>query len=328
MGPRFRRICAAAVIAVAGAAGLPASSLGDDPDDLRQTGAALAAQERSATLELYALETRLARARAELAALQARAADVARERRSVSKQLGAARATLAASERFLGLRLRTLYEEGQTDPIAIIFGAESLQEAINDLDNLEFAAEQDREIIERTLQGKKRLGRLGRTLDRRRADLARLTREAESRAASLADALAARRSYLAELRAERGANAARLAEVQAQVQTAREQTERLAAPTTVPAPAPGNVSGRRMTVISTAYALPGFTATGIPVGYGVVAVDPSVIPLGTRMTIPGYGEGIAADTGSAVKGAKIDVWLPTRAKALAWGVRTVTITLH
>ena len=83
-----------------------------------------------------------------------------------------------------------------------------------------------------------------------------------------------------------------------------------------------------MTVVSTAYALTGTTATGIPVGPGIVAVDPSVIPLGTRMTIPGYGEGVAADTGGAIIGARIDVWVPTEAQAVTWGVRTVTITLH
>ena len=53
-----------------------------------------------------------------------------------------------------------------------------------------------------------------------------------------------------------------------------------------------------------------------------------MIPLGTRMTIPGYGEGVAADTGSAVSGYTIDLWFPTLADALAWGRRTVTITLH
>ena len=61
---------------------------------------------------------------------------------------------------------------------------------------------------------------------------------------------------------------------------------------------------------------------------GIVAVDPSVIPLGTRMTIPGYGEGVAADTGSGVQGYTIDLWFPTLPDALAWGRRTVTITLH
>jgi len=87
-------------------------------------------------------------------------------------------------------------------------------------------------------------------------------------------------------------------------------------------------TGRTVTVSSTGYSLAGHTATGIPVAFGVVAVDPSVIPLGTRLTIPGYGEGVAADTGSAVRGADIDLWFPTLGQARAWGRRTVTITLH
>jgi 3D (Asp-Asp-Asp) domain-containing protein len=91
---------------------------------------------------------------------------------------------------------------------------------------------------------------------------------------------------------------------------------------------PSTAAGAQLTVVATAYALQGTTATGIAVGPGVVAVDPAVIPLGTRMTIPGYGEGVAADTGGAIKGARIDVWVPTEAQAQAWGVRTVTITLH
>jgi 3D (Asp-Asp-Asp) domain-containing protein len=99
-----------------------------------------------------------------------------------------------------------------------------------------------------------------------------------------------------------------------------------------PAPAlePGAVAagGRTLTVEATGYALPGTTASGLPVGWGIVAVDPSVIPLGTKMTIPGYGEGVAADTGSAVRGLIIDLWFPTTSQALGWGRRTVTITLH
>jgi 3D (Asp-Asp-Asp) domain-containing protein len=83
-----------------------------------------------------------------------------------------------------------------------------------------------------------------------------------------------------------------------------------------------------MTVVATGYALRGRTATGAPTGWGVVAVDPSVIPLGTSMTIPGYGSGVAADTGGGVRGAMIDLWFPSAAQASAWGRRTVTITLH
>jgi len=83
---------------------------------------------------------------------------------------------------------------------------------------------------------------------------------------------------------------------------------------------------RTIAVVATGYSLSGHTSTGVPVGWGVVAVDPGVIPLGTGLTIPGYGEGVAADTG--VSGAAIDLWFPTPAQAHAWGRRAVTITLH
>ena len=53
-----------------------------------------------------------------------------------------------------------------------------------------------------------------------------------------------------------------------------------------------------------------------------------MIPLGTRMTIPGYGEAVAADTGGSVQGARVDLWFPSDSEALAWGRRIVTITLH
>ena len=54
----------------------------------------------------------------------------------------------------------------------------------------------------------------------------------------------------------------------------------------------------------------GITATGVPVTRGVIAVDPSAIPLGTRMYIPGYGYGVAADTGGGIRGDMIDLGYP------------------
>jgi 3D (Asp-Asp-Asp) domain-containing protein len=66
----------------------------------------------------------------------------------------------------------------------------------------------------------------------------------------------------------------------------------------------------------------------MPVGWGVVAVDPSVIPLGSRLYIPGYGKGVAADVGGGIRGRIIDLWFPTYARCAAWGRRTVTITIY
>jgi 3D (Asp-Asp-Asp) domain-containing protein len=84
----------------------------------------------------------------------------------------------------------------------------------------------------------------------------------------------------------------------------------------------------RIKVDAVAYHLPGKTALGIPVRKGVVAVDPKLIPLGTRMHVPGYGHSIAADVGTAIKGRIIDLWMPSTKAARAWGRRTVTITVY
>lgn len=69
----------------------------------------------------------------------------------------------------------------------------------------------------------------------------------------------------------------------------------------------------------------GITATGIPAGYGIAAVDPGIIPLGTRLYIPGYGEAIAADTGGAIRGYMIDLCMESYAEAMRFGRRNVTV---
>lgn len=88
-------------------------------------------------------------------------------------------------------------------------------------------------------------------------------------------------------------------------------------------------SGKTIRVSSTAYTGGGVTATGIHLqgGSKVIAVDPSVIPLGSRVWVEGYGEAIAGDTGGAIKGNKIDVYFSSSAACYSWGNRTVTIKI-
>jgi peptidoglycan DL-endopeptidase CwlO len=327
------RCCGALVLALGGAAGIPAASFGDDPaqqaGELRQAEAELAGQERSAALELYAIESRLATAAAGLAAIERRTAATEGELDAVGARRAAAKATLREGHRLLGLRLRTLYEAGDTDPLAVLLGASSLQEALDGFDGLRFAAQQDRNVIEGTIAARRELGRIARALQARRTKLARLRGQAAARVEELGRAAAAKRGYLARLATERELNRSRIAELEAEARAAQERARNVAAPAAPApaAPAPAAGPGTLM-VRAVGYSLRGSTATGVPVGWGVVAVDPSVIPLGTRLTIPGYGEGVAADTGPGVRGATIDLWFPTRAQALAWGARTITVSIH
>lgn len=71
----------------------------------------------------------------------------------------------------------------------------------------------------------------------------------------------------------------------------------------------------------------GYTATGVRAGRGVVAVDPSVIPLGSRVFVEGYGYALAADVGGSIKGNRIDLCFNEVGEALRFGVRSVKVYL-
>ena len=83
--------------------------------------------------------------------------------------------------------------------------------------------------------------------------------------------------------------------------------------------------GRTLRVQAYSYCLSGRTASGRATAHGVVAVDTRVIPMGSKLFIPGYGWAVAADTGGAIVGNKIDVWFPSLGQCYQWGVRPVTI---
>jgi cystine transport system substrate-binding protein len=304
---------------------------------LRAQDAAIAARSRSAVLGLYSLDQRLARANAELATLDGQAQSLRAARASLRLQLAAARRGMRITERELGRRVRTLYEQGNVEPIEILFGAKNLDEAVTGIDNLSTVSSQGEEVLAQLKAQKERLAAAAEELASRQAALAAATREAEATAGALTAARAQRASFIASLAARRRLTQRQIAAVVARARAAQRRTEALAQASPVPAAVPADdaprvsgpvAEGRTLTVSATGYALGGTTSTGLPVGYGVVAVEPSVIPLGTHMTVPGYGEAVAADTGGSVSGATIDLWFPTVAQANAWGRRTVTIVLH
>jgi 3D (Asp-Asp-Asp) domain-containing protein len=291
----------------------------------------------SAALELYALESELAAARTSIGSLAAQRTAVSRERASARRRLDAAQAALHASQRQLAQVVRALYVIGETDPLAELLGASSLDGAMEGIDNLERTASQSRAVSLQARSARAEVQLVASRLAERERRLAALEAEARRRAATLESAVDRKRAFLAELRrresAARAATTARRAE-EAQRRSVELTAAAAAAPVGTPTvrateEVPEVIRGpRTLTVDAVAYSLPGRTASGLPVGRGVVAVDPAVIPLGTRMLVPGYGAGVAADVGAAVKGLIIDLWFPTLAEAQAWGRRTVTITLR
>jgi cystine transport system substrate-binding protein len=304
---------------------------------LRRQQDTLSARSHAALLSLYALDSQLSRAKSRLAALQSQAAVLRAAQARAKHEEAIAEGAWRKSVNALGDHLRALYEQGEPDAIAVVLGATSVDDAMTRLDALERTARLSRLTIEQVRAAQRSLSRLRQELELREQHVQQLLTQAEQTAAALAQARAQRVAYIGSLAQQRALNNRTIArlEVTARQITARSQVvavqqtgDPAGGTSTATAPAPTAGSGQELTVTATGYSLLGNTATGMPVGWGVVAVDPSVIPLGTRMSIPGYGDGVAADTGGAVRGAMIDLWFPTLAQARAWGRRTVTITLH
>jgi 3D (Asp-Asp-Asp) domain-containing protein len=95
-------------------------------------------------------------------------------------------------------------------------------------------------------------------------------------------------------------------------------------------------AGKEIMVEATAYTADckgciGITKTGVDLKANpnakVIAVDPSVIPLGTKVYVQGYGYATAEDIGGAIKGNKIDVFIPEQSDALKWGRKQVKVTI-
>lgn len=98
-----------------------------------------------------------------------------------------------------------------------------------------------------------------------------------------------------------------------------------------------NEDGKKtIQVVATAYSASepgnsGLTAAGYDItknpSMKLIAVDPKIIPLGTKVWVEGYGEAIAGDTGGNIKGNRIDVLLPSKDQANQWGRKTVTVRI-
>jgi 3D (Asp-Asp-Asp) domain-containing protein/peptidoglycan hydrolase CwlO-like protein len=304
----------------------PAKRLRSQADELRRANQSLSAERAAAQAELGTLEAQLASTRARLAELRRQGERLARRQARARAELRVARVGLRISQKRLADRVRALYQQGQPEPLAVILGAETLDDAVSGVDHLTRIADDDRQYIERARSARKRLATVTAALARREAENERLRAAASEAAGTLIRARAERLSRITSLAALRQSNGRRISALESTARSLAAVASAAAPAGTTPPPAPSAGPGL-LTVLATGYSLPGHTASGIPVGPGVVAVDPSVIPLGTPLSIPGYGQGIAADTGGGITGAHIDLWFSSEAEARAWGRRSVTISV-
>lgn len=163
---------------------------------------------------------------------------------------------------------------------------------------------------------------------------AEAAKAAEAEKASKAAAAQAQEKAKAEASSQASAQSSKPASSASSSQQTTQTSEQPKQEPAQPALSTPTTSGRTMQMESTGYSCAEsvntfFTAMGIDLRQNpqVVAVDPSVIPLGSMVEVSGYGIAIAGDTGGAIKGNIIDVHFPTVEQCIQWGRRSVTVTV-
>jgi 3D (Asp-Asp-Asp) domain-containing protein len=301
----------------------------------RPASPATGPRERTALVQLFATDAALARARQNEQAARQRLARVRADLRGVRVRLAAARANERAAQSALALRLNQVYRTRPLDAVAILLEARSWSDVSAGLDLLDRLSQSDSSLVRSAKRWHAALRGQARALNAAEASAHAEQTAWQARVAALQQADSAHRALLDQLRRQRVHAVTALASTaHRDVQRAR----RVVLPqphgggsTTAPLPPPPKppslTAGTTLAVSSTAYSLPGRTASGLPVGPGICATDPRVIPLGTRFDVPGYGPCVAADTGSAVIGATIDIWMPNE-RASVYGTQAITITFR
>lgn len=223
--------------------------------------------------------------------------------------------------------------------IKVLIESKSLDDFIQRASAVNTLLDADNDILEAQKQDLKQIEAHKKEIDKQQLILNEEQQTLAQQQEELNTNLQTRQENLSAMQAKLSQIAEEEAGIAAQLQAAQEKirAEQAAASAMVSANQSGQQAsptgnGKEMYVSATAYS-PEESGPTTRLGYNIhqnpnmklIAVDPTVIPLGSRVWVEGYGEAIAGDTGSAIKGYKIDVLMPTKAQALSWGRKTVKV---
>ncbi|MDD3776080.1 MAG: 3D domain-containing protein [Actinomycetota bacterium] len=227
--------------------------------------------------------------------------------------------SLKLRQELLMERMVYTYKYGNDDVTKFILSAKSLNEVINNLYLFKNIMERDAELIQEYRYEREEFDRVSRKSEEKKIEVEQTRQRVLEEQQQLEQSIAHNQALLEQVKGERSEVATLLSEIKrriAQVQP------------------PGlNLVGE-WDMVATAYYSGGggpngngITAIGLRVKHGIVAVDPKVIPLGTRLYIPGYGEALAADTGGWVKGDRIDLGFESLEECYRFGRRKIKVYL-
>lgn len=309
----------------------PTSALGQssgDLGDLQNRSEEIRSSYEQALADLVAANSEVSRYEAEIAHVNGRQADVQSAIASEQANLSDLQSQLDERQQILEKRVTIAYKSDDINVLDVIMDAGDFDDLLTRLDLLGEIADSDRQMIDSYRESKDSVEQKLASLEASQAELDGLYQELSSAQENMVAAQSEKQGMVDSLQSEQQMTEGQITQLQSEASSVgtrmdQLQDEAYSGGGYTPPPA----GGSSFSVTATSYCLGGTTATGMPVGRGIIAVDPRVIPLGSQVYVSGYGNAIAADTGGAIRGNKIDVWLPC-GEAIAWGVRTVSVTVY
>jgi len=214
------------------------------------------------------------------------------------------------------------YKYGNNDVLKIITSARDLNEVVNNLYLFKNIISREAEIIEQLRFEKEEYDRISRKSEEKMKEIEETRVRIEAEEQQLLESVEENKVLLEKVKGEKAEIQNLLSEIKkriAQIQpsglTLVGEWDMIATAYHAFGKGGNDISGN------------GITAIGLRARKGIVAVDPKVIPLGTKLYIPGYGEALAADTGGRIKGSRIDLCFESLEECFRFGIRKIKIYL-
>jgi len=251
----------------------------------------------------------------DLEMLEVQLTELARQKEEMAKEINRIKILLAD-------RMIFTYKYGNNDVAKFVISARNLNEIVNNLFLFKNIMSRDAELIQKLRFEKEEFERISRKSEEKMLEKEVTRASMEEEKEKLEKDIAENQVLLDQLKGEEKEVQDILSEIKSRINAIQPSGMTLVGEWTLTATAyyafgsGGNdINGN------------GITATGLRARKGIVAVDPRVIPLGTKLFIPGYGEALAADTGGWIKNDRIDLCFETLEECFRFGRRKIRVYL-
>ena len=267
---------------------------------------------------------------------------VNRDVKDTENKLNQVKNNVKAKEDLFGKRVRAMYISGGDSYLDILLGSENLSDFMSRVDTVSKVMKFDKNVVTKLKKEKEAIAKQKENLDQEKNKLSALKKNNEVALLRLNKNVEEEKRVLSKVNEKEkelvAASEAAKAKAAKEAEENSKQSKEVAAnnsnssegQTLSRGESNSGSYSKVMMMEATAYAGHGITASGNPTnrnpnGYSTIAVDPRVIPMYSKVYVEGYGYAIALDTGGAIQGNRIDLFMNSEAECNSWGRRTVKV---